>query len=106
MTDNCKKKKQIIETAKKLIKNDIMTIVSSDKDHYPTTDELKIDACLSYLPKSLKDALDLMFSGKDTRRKVASIGQAIIQVTRPRSVLTPLQIGLGVQIHSIAAQSS
>lgn len=73
--------------------------MSSDKDHYPTTDELKIDACLSYLPKSLKDALDLMFSGKDTRRKVASIGQAIIQATRPRSVLTPLQIGLGVQIH-------
>ena len=37
--------------------------------------------------------------GKDTRRKVASIGQSIIQAVRPRAVLAPLQIGLAVQTH-------
>ena len=31
--------------------------------------------------------------------KTASIGQAIVQVTQPRVVLTPLQLGLGVQLH-------
>ena len=31
--------------------------------------------------------------------KVTSIGQAIMQVSRPRALLAPLQIGLGVQLH-------
>ena len=39
--------------------------------------------------------------GKDTRRKVASIGQSIIQAVRPRAVLAPLQIGLAVQTHHL-----
>ncbi|KAJ8358218.1 hypothetical protein AAFF_G00022320 [Aldrovandia affinis] len=31
--------------------------------------------------------------------KTASIGQAIMQATRPKVILAPLQIGLGVQLH-------
>ena len=38
-------------------------------------------------------------NGENTRRKVASIGQSIIQAVRPRAVLAPLQIGLAVQTH-------
>ena len=30
---------------------------------------------------------------------IASFGQAIIQATRPRVIIAPLQIGLGVQMH-------
>ena len=43
--------------------------------------------------------LQHLLVGKDTRQKRASIGQAIIQGTRPRTVLAPLQIGLAVQMH-------
>ena len=32
-------------------------------------------------------------------RKIASIGQAIIQAARPRVLIAPLQIGLAVQMH-------
>ena len=34
-----------------------------------------------------------------TDLKIAAIGQAIAQTTRPRSLIPPLQIGLGVQLH-------
>ena len=34
--------------------------------------------------------LQQLFIGKDTRRKQASIGQAIVQAVRPRAVLAPL----------------
>ena len=37
--------------------------------------------------------------GNDTSVKLASIGQAIVQACRPKSLLAPLQIGLGVQLH-------
>ncbi len=33
------------------------------------------------------------------QKKIASIGQAVMQATRPRVILTPLQLGLGVQLH-------
>ena len=35
--------------------------------------------------------------------KIASLGQAIIQAVRPRSILCPLQIGLGIQVHRLFA---
>ena len=93
------KKKAIINTAFKLIKEDILSYVSTEKNNYPSSEELNIDCCLSYLPPSLKEALDSIFSGTEKARKIASIGQAIVQATCPRSVLAPLQIGLGVQVH-------
>ena len=37
--------------------------------------------------------------GKEVQTKVAAIGQAIMQATRPRVLLAPLQVGLGVQLH-------
>ena len=37
--------------------------------------------------------------GKDVDLKRASIGQAIMQAARPRVLLAPLQIGLGLQLH-------
>ncbi len=36
---------------------------------------------------------------KDVSTKIASIGQVVMQATRPRVILTPLQLGLGVQLH-------
>lgn len=40
-----------------------------------------------------------MFSERECLVKLSSIGQAIVQATRPRSLIVPLQIGLAVQMH-------
>ncbi|CAC5372574.1 unnamed protein product [Mytilus coruscus] len=40
-----------------------------------------------------------MFSEKDSKMKIASIGQAIIQASRPRVLIAPFQIGLDIQLH-------
>jgi len=37
--------------------------------------------------------------GKEPQTKIASIRQAIMQAARPRVLLAPLQIGLGIQLH-------
>ncbi len=37
--------------------------------------------------------------GKETSRKVAGIGQAIVQTARPHAVVSPLQLGLALQAH-------
>ena len=43
--------------------------------------------------------MNTIFVGDDIK-KVTSIGQAIVQAARPRSLIVPLQIGLAVQIQS------
>ena len=53
----------------------------------------------NFLPESLALFLRVLFSTKDSIVKIASIGQAVVQATRPRVLLTPLQLGLGVQLH-------
>lgn len=92
-------KKLIIETAAKLIKSDIKTI-DTNKSTYPESSNLSsCEENLSFVPESLRLLLRTIFNEKDSELKIASIGQAVIQATRPRVVLAPLQIGLGVQMH-------
>ncbi|WAR20764.1 hypothetical protein MAR_014738 [Mya arenaria] len=38
-------------------------------------------------------------AANEKKPKTASIGQAIIQATRPRVIIPPLQLGLGIQLH-------
>ena len=45
--------------------------------------------------------LQHLFVGRDTSRKVAGIGQAVVQAVRPRAVVGPLQLGLAVQMHHL-----
>lgn len=55
-----------------------------------------------YVPRSLQICLNSLFSEADCVTKISAvgaIGQAIIQATRPRIVLAPLQTGLGIQMH-------
>lgn len=93
-------KTNIIETAAKLIKQDIKAIVQG-KDEYPTTDDLVPDKAIQFLPQCLQQFLAIIICGKESTCKTASIGQAIMQSCRPRVLLAPLQIGLGVQMHHL-----
>src|SRR5688572_375497 len=92
-------KKAIIETAAKFIKSDIRTSITCSKDKYPKSEELQLESALEYIPSSLHFLLEHLLVVKDKSRKEASIGQAIVQGVRPRSVITPLQVGLAVQMH-------
>ena len=53
-------------------------------NQYPSSEDLKLDSALSFMT-SLRTALETLFVGKDTRRKVAAVGHAIIQAARPRT---------------------
>lgn len=58
-----------------------------------------VSANVDFVTKSLQLLLNIIYSGKDCDLRIASIGQAIMQAARPRLLITPLQIGLGVQVH-------
>ena len=94
-------KRAIIKTAAKLIRSDIKANVPTASDEYPSIEMLTLESALDYIPKTLHTLLDMIFVGEKKPRKVASIGQAIIQAARPRSVLAPLQVGLGIQTHHL-----
>ena len=97
--DSDVEKMRIIEAACKLIKSDIKS-VAQNSDNYPEATEMSsLDNVIAFLPTSLKLMLEKLFSGKDTRKKVGSIGQAIMQAVRPRALMAPLQLGLAIQLH-------
>ena len=58
---------------------------------YPSCD---VEAGIDFLPDTLKALLEGLFSGRKTAVKVASIGQAILQATRPRVLLPPLHAAI------------
>ena len=59
---------------------------------------MSADKAMEFLPESLCTLLHILFP-TNSSIKVASLGQAIIQATRPRVLLSPLQLGLGVELH-------
>ena len=92
-------KMRIIETAAKLTKSEVKSVVQLN-DNYPTSAEMSsTDSALAFVPESLEQLLRKLAVGKKTDTKIASIGQAIKQFARPRALIVPLQIGLGVQMH-------
>jgi len=92
-------KMRLIKTAAKLITSDVKSVEQSI-DMYPGSTEMSsTEEAMSFLPESLKLLLQTLFVGRDADRKVGSLGQAIMQAIRPRVLLPPLQIGLGVQMH-------
>ena len=103
--DSDAEKMKIIQTAAKLLKSDIKC-VQQMRESYPDASEMSSpNASCEYLPDSLQILLQALFVGKETHRKVASIGQAIMQATRPRVLIAPLQLGLAVQLrHHFASR--
>ncbi|KAK7100120.1 hypothetical protein V1264_023115 [Littorina saxatilis] len=101
--DATTEKLRIVEAAAKLIMSDIRREMKSNKDKYPTRDEIgNLEHNLEYLPESVKLFLQtLMHRKKEPQLKIASLGQALVQATCPRIVMAPLQIGLAVQLHHL-----
>ena len=92
-------KLRIIETAGILIKNELKSVKQA-KDVYPTAEDMSsVTETMKYIPQSLSLLLKAMFVSKDVTLKVAAIGQAIMQASRPRTCKPPLQIRLAVQMH-------
>ena len=90
-------KTRLIIAAAKIIKSDIKSIFIS-KNYYPKSSEISVEESINYLPESRKHFLELIFVGQNYR-KVAAVGQAIMQAARPRAIIAPLQLGLGLQMH-------
>lgn len=104
----CKSSDEIstfMETAANTILTDIKSI-KNNKDTYPSPSEIaSVDSCLSFMPQSLITFLTILFGQKksDQITKIISFGHAIIQVCRPRCLLSPIQFGLAVQVSVLTA---
>ena len=90
-------KMSFVKTAAIILKNDINSCMSNN-DTYPSSEDIS-NTDLADLPVSLRLLLEQLFVGKDNILRIASIGQTIMQAVRPRVLLPPLQLGLGVQMH-------
>jgi hypothetical protein len=92
-------KLSIIKTAAKILKTEILSSEVSMKALYPSLDEISAQDNMKYVPESLQVLLKTIFSGKDVRLKIMSIGQAIVQAAATIMVMLPLQLAFGVQLH-------
>jgi hypothetical protein len=86
----------IIETAAKLIQREIFDVKVS-KEYYPSFAEVSsADKKTLILSQTDCGCCFNIFPGKDIAMKTAAIGQALMQAYRPRVLMSPLQVGLGV----------
>ena len=74
--------------------------IKTDNKIFAEIENLSIKDSLNFLPDFLRLFLQTLIVHKDSDLKIAAIGQAIIQASRPRSVQCPLQLALGIQLHS------
>ena len=102
-SDECKSEKEaIITTAARFILNDIKSM-DKCKDNYPQASQISaLDTNLEYLPDSLQLLLQKVIDNKQGKKKIVSIGQSIVQSATPRSLICPLQLGLGVMVHHMS----
>ena len=98
--DDQVEKWRIIKIAADLIKADIADL-NCYKEIYFSIGDLNESTMLSYVPESLQFLLTNVAPrrSKPTDMKLAAIGQSIIQLARPNTILCPLQIMLGVEVH-------
>ncbi|XP_053404320.1 uncharacterized protein LOC128558588 [Mercenaria mercenaria] len=96
--DSESEKLAIIKTAGKLILNDIKDM-EENAEIYPSANDMSTEGNRKYVPPSLVTLLQQLIDQKDPERIIIAISQAIVQAAIPRSIICPLQLGLGVQLH-------
>ncbi len=80
---------RIIQTAVKLIKNDIKSLINQ-KDVYPKYKEMSsVEEACSFLPDLLYIFHQGLFTSVDAKMKIATIGQTILQAARPCVISAP-----------------
>ena len=97
--NNEDEKARIIRTAAELILTDIKNVSSRKTMIYPSILELEsMNFNLNFIPDALRLFLNSLLPSASCI-KIASLGQAVMQAARPRSLISPLQIGLSAQMH-------
>ena len=98
--DPIKKTMKLLKEAAKLISNDLKTAYTNKTFFvYPNTDVFQsFGMNTQFMPRGIVQFLQDLFSAKDCNIQVCSIGQAIMQAARQRSVLCTLHLGLAVQL--------
>ena len=91
--NTAEEKIKLVRAAAKLIKEDIKAIETAHEVYPHCNDLTSQEAGIEYLPNTLRVLLEELFAGKKDGVKMASIGQAMMQATRPRVLLAPLQLG-------------
>ena len=96
-------KMRIIKAAADIIKNEIKQLDTS-MIFYPTFEEIEntVDFSSSkFIPPTLLYLLQNLISCKDNNLLIASIAQTIVQNSRPKSIITPIQLSLAVILHRL-----
>ncbi|CAH1107961.1 unnamed protein product [Psylliodes chrysocephalus] len=92
-------KYHLIEAAAKLIKTEIK-LLSTTTEHYPSSSEIAFEQENKKLLSSvLQLYLDIIIGPKASDLKKIFIGQALVQVSRPKLPINPILLGVGVQLH-------
>lgn len=90
--------KRIIEQAAKLIQGQIRA-KKFDNLNYPSYSEISdINMNKSWIPSYLRLFLETLIT-KDLKQ--ASIGQAIVSAVKPRSAMSPIMFGLGIEVDKV-----
>lgn len=100
---------RIVEAAAIIIREDIYSL-TCDCENYPNIDEIASGG-YNEIPKSLKCFLQSVMKSKgkhsqSSDKKVVTVANSIIAAARPRSYISPLQIGLGIYLHRKFASRS
>ena len=81
------------------MKRDIQ-LLKFTRESYPSSNDIESNAKnLDFLPLSLQVLLKNIFPKNCSDVIISSIGQSLIQHSRPRTIFTPLQVCLAVQMH-------
>ena len=98
-----KRKSRVIEAAARLIRNDSRQLETFG-DYYPLSSTMSSEQSADFLRESLSIFWKNLVQGNETALQEAAIGQAIVQAARPRSIHSPLQLGLGIQLHQFSSR--
>lgn len=94
---------RVVEMAAEIIRQDIRG-APIDLSNYPSIDDMG-DGGTNIIPQSLNVLINNIVQGRgkkgaDKTRSVTTICHSVMSASRPRSFLSPLQLGLSVHLHS------